>query len=165
MAVNPLYSTKADFLKQIRLSTADDVQTLAVIDIAISKIRLEFFKRLGDTRALEIAAFTGSENPTTEDEILKSYAAVAEVLWTTAFLIDLLPHVFMEGEAGIRQGWNEEPLSRDASELAKFKQSLLDQVDSFLGMLEIPENTNSGPNKCFSAGRETPFILQNVIVK
>ena len=112
MAVEPLYTTtKDDFLKKIRLATATSEQTLAVVDVAISQVRVGFFSALTSDRALEIAAFADSDNPTTDEEVLKSTAAVAEVLWVTATLIELLPNIFMEGEVEARQNWNEEPLS------------------------------------------------------
>lgn len=163
MAVNPLYTAvKSDFLDKIRLSTAKSDQTLAVIDVAISKVRVGFFSSITSDRALEIAGFTSSDNPTTENEILKSTAAVAEVLWVTASLIELLPNVFMEGETEARQNWNEEPLSRDSSALKTYKKNLEAQVQVMLGQLEEPENDNAGPVKVNSTGREQPFIIAAV---
>lgn len=160
MAVDPLYTAvKSDFLNKIRLKSAKSDQTLAVIDVAISNVRLGFFKSLTSRRALEIAAFTPSDNPTTENEVLQSTAAVTEVLWVTALLVDLLPTVFMEGEAEARQSWNEEPLTRDASGLQKFKNSLLTQVQTMLGTLEEPENKNAGPVKVASIGRTEPHLV------
>ena len=73
MAVNPLYTAvKSDFLDKIRLSSATNDETLAVIDVAISKVRLGFFSSLTSDRAIEIAGFADSDNPTTEEEVLKA---------------------------------------------------------------------------------------------
>ncbi len=162
MAVNPLYTaTKDGFLTKIRLKTAQSEQTLAVVDVAISRVRLGFFKALTSERAIEIAGFADSDNPTTDDEVLKSTAAVAEALWVTAMLIELLPHVFMEGNADAQQVWNEEPLTRDAKELSAYRQSLMGQVTDLLGALEEPVNDNSGPVKASTSGRPVPFLIFN----
>ena len=161
MAVNPLYNTKADLLLKIRLSEVQSEQTNAVIDMAISQARLGFISKLGSSRALEIAAFTPSDNPTTDEEILYSIASTAEGLWVTALLYDLLPTLFMESENEAQQNWNDEPLSRDAKQLGKAKQGLLSEVDKLLGALEVPVNDDTGSVKVFSVGRETPFILQD----
>lgn len=161
MAVNPLYNSKAELLLKIRLSDVPSDQTNAVIDMVISQVRLGIFGKLGSDRALEIAAFTPSENPTTKNEILYSTASTAEGLWTTALLYDLLPTVFMEGANEALQNWNDEPLSRDAKQLGKVKQTLLTQVDKLLATLEVPVNDNAGAVKVFSVGREDPYILQD----
>ena len=161
MAVDPLYNTKADLLLKIRLSEVPSDQTNAVIDMAISQVRIGFFSKLGSSRALEIAAFTPSDNPTTDNEVLYSTASTAEGLWVTAILYDLLPTLFMESSNEAQQNWNDEPLSRDAKQLVKAKQALLSQVDKLLGDLEVPVNDDTGSVKVFSVGREKPFILQD----
>ncbi len=161
MAVDPLYNTKEALLLKIRLSGVPSDQTNAVIDLAISQVRIGIFSKLGSDRALEIAALTPSENPTTDDEILYSTASTAEGLWVTAILYDLLPTLFMESSNEAQQNWNDEPLSRDAKQLAEVKQALLTQVDKLLGDLEVPVNDNAGAVKVFSVGRETPYILSD----
>lgn len=161
MAVDPLYNTKADLLLKIRLSDVPSEQTNAVIDMVISQVRVGFFSKITKDRAIEIAAFTPSENPTTDNEILYSTASTAEGLWVTALLYDLLPTLFMESSNGAQQNWNDEPLSRDAKQLVKAKQALLSQVDKLLGVLEVPVNDDTGSVKVFSTGREKPFILQD----
>lgn len=159
MAVDPLYNTKAGLLLKIRLKDAPSDQTNAVIDMAISQVRIEFFSRIGSDRAQEIAALIPADNPTTDDEILYSTASTAEGLWVTALLYDLLPTLFMESTNEAQQNWNDEPLSRDARQLQKAKAVLLSQVDKLIGDLEVPVNDATGPVKVFSAGRETPFLL------
>jgi len=161
MAVDPLYNSKAALLLKIRLSDVPSDQTNAVIDMAISQARIGIFSKITPERALEIAAFTPSENPTTDEEILYSTASTAEGLWVTALLYDLLPTLFMESANEAQQNWNDEPLSRDAKQLAKAKQTLLTQVDKLLAALEVPVNDNAGAVKVFSVGRKEPYILQD----
>ncbi len=161
MAVNPLYNTKAALLLKIRLSDVPSDQTNAVIDMAISQVRIGIFSKLGSDRAIEIAAFTPSENPTTDNEILYSTASTAEGLWVTALLYDLLPTLFMESSNEAQQNWNDEPLSRDAKQLVKAKQALLSQVDKLMGDLEVPVNDDTGAVKVFSVGRPVTYILQD----
>ena len=159
MAVDPLYSSKADLLLKIRLSTVSSDQTSAAIDLAISTVRLGFFNRLTSARSLEIAGYASSDNPTTENEVLRSNAEVAEALWVTAELMFLLPQMWLEGENEARQNWNDEALTRDSVALNKSREKILAQVDDLLGLLEIPVNTDTGAVKSFSVGRPSPYIL------
>lgn len=161
MAVEPLYNTKADLLLKIRLSDVPSNQTNAVIDMVISQVRVGFFSKITKDRAIKIAAFTPADNPTTENEILYATASIAEGLWVTALLYDLLPTLFMESADETQQNWNDEPLSRDAKQLTKAKQALLSQVDKLLGDLEVPVNDDTGSVKVFSTGRKEPFILHD----
>ena len=161
MAVEPLYNTKAGLLLKIRMKDVPSDQTNAVIDLAISDVRVGFIRKLDSSRVFEIAALTPSDNPTTDDEILYSNASTAEALWVTAILYDLLPTMFLESNDEARQNWNDEPLSRDAIDLRKAKQALLSRVDQLIGALEVPVNDNAGAVKCFSTGRANPYILQD----
>jgi hypothetical protein len=159
MAVNPLYNTKDGLLLKIRLKSSSSDMTDAVIDMAISKVRLGFIDSLGSDRAFLIAGYSPSENPETEEEVLYSRASTAEGLWVTAFLYDLLPTLFMESESESRQNFNDEPLSRDAKGLQKAKDALMAEVSDLLGRLQEPVNEDAGYNKSFSTGRETPFLI------
>lgn len=158
MAVNPLYTDKSQFLLNIRMSTVQDAQTLALVDVAIQNVRMGFIKSLGADRTFAIVAYAPSENPTTPDEITRTNAAVAEVLWTTALLVERLPHILVDGY-GEQVEFNNDPLKRDASYIAKYKDSLMQQVDSLLGQLETPVNNTAGQMQSFAIGAETPVYI------
>lgn len=161
MAVEPLYTdTRVNFLLKIRLSSARSEQTISVIDVVMSQVRQNFYSRLGLVRALEIAGYTPSDNPTTENENLIATASAAEATWVTALLMQRLPTVFMEGKSEANQVWNEEPLSRDTTRDTRIMiKDLLNQVDEMLGQLEIPINEDVGPVKSFNVGAIKPFSI------
>lgn len=162
MAVDPLYTAvKADFIAKLRLSDANKPDTLAVIDTAISSVRVGIINRLTVDRAIEVQGFAISENPLTDEEILRSTAAIAEVNWVTAELIRLLPQMSLEGQATVKQLWNNEALTRDAGDLMHFRNSLMVSVDTMLGLVEEPVNDNAGATKVSGIGREDPFLIFN----
>jgi len=158
MAVETLYTAvKADFIKKLRLSNASEADTLAVIDTAISTVRIGIIQRLSIDRTVEVQGFSVSDNPTTDEEILRSTAALAEVNWVTAELIRLLPQMFLEGAATVKQNWNNEALTRDAGDLMHFRNSLMVTVNEMLALVEVPVNDSAGPVKIESIGRPVPY--------
>ncbi len=158
MAVETLYTAvKADFIKKLRLSNTNQEDTLAVIDTAISTVRIGIIQRLSIDRTIEVQGFAISENPTTDDEILRSTVALAEVNWVTAELIRLLPQMFLEGQATAKQNWNNEALTRDAGDLMHFRNSLMVTVNEMLALVEEPVNDSAGPVKVEGIGRKVPY--------
>jgi len=162
--VNPLFQTREELLLAIRLSTATDVQTLAVVDSAITEVRMGFFSALGTSRAVMIAGYTGSENPTTAEEILKATAKVAEGLWITARLLEQLPSLFLSESGKVRDEFNDEPLTRDSAGLAKQKKDLMVRVERLVGQLKSPSEV-AGNGAVFSCGRvdingdDDPYLI------
>lgn len=162
MSVTPLFSTREDLLKKIRLNTAVDDQTLAVIDSALMEVRLGFFATLTAERCMQIVAYNTSESPLTTEEITKATASLAEVLWVTAKLVEQLPVLFLQDT--IRSEFNDEPLTRDALGLSKYKNSLMSRVESLMGRLKSPAEV-SGNGQVFSCGavdddgEDDPYII------
>lgn len=166
MAVTPLFSTREALLNRIRMATTQDAQTLAVVDMAITDVRVGFYGVLGNARTLAIAAYASSENPVTDEEIKKATAALAEALWITALLVDTLPAMFLENAAKVRDEFNDEPLTRDAGAIARYKNSLMSRVNKMLGMLQDP-TVSGGDFQCFSTGavdedgQSAPYLLRD----
>lgn len=164
MAVTPLYSSREDLLKKVRMTTATDEQTLAVVDMAMTEVRLEMIAALGSDRVTQIAGYQESENPSTQEEILRAMAAVAEILWVTAKLVEHLPVLFINDAAKAQNAFNDEPLTRDSVALAKYKSSLITRVEKLIGKLKVPEKV-SGNGQVFSCGavdadgEDDPYIL------
>lgn len=164
MAVNPLFSTRENLLKMIRMASAADAQTLAVVDMALTEIRLGFFSSLGADRAQQIAGYDTVENPATANEVTKATAMVAESLWLTAKLVEMLPVLFLADSAKVRDQFNDEPLTRDAASLARYKNSLMSRVEKMIGQLKSPVEA-AGNFQVFDCGRvdedgvDEPYLI------
>ncbi len=161
MAVQPLYIEKSLLLQRLRMSETSDTDTLTLIDQTIADVRLEFYRRLTLERALEIAAFSPVENPTTTDPILRSVAEVTEFYWVLSKLLSILPTMFVETAHAIQNSFKDVPITRDSRFLQKFIGRLNASVENNLGLLEIPVDLGTGPVKVFSTGRLDPYILIN----
>lgn len=161
MAVEPLYNTLAAVKANLRMTDSADADTLVMIDTAIRQVRLSFYKRLTADRAIEIAALSPEENPTTTDGILRAVAESTELYWITLKLICILPTMFIETQFAIQNSFDDVPITRDAESLQKFKNCLWNEIEQGLGLLKIPEETNTGDFSSFSTGRVEPFILQD----
>lgn len=148
MAVEPLYNeSKIDLMSRARLSSVDDEDTLELIDQTIQEVRLGFFSSLGKDRAKTIAGYSFSDNPDSDEEILRVSAAATEANWLRYLLIQRLPTLLMAAESNVRENWNEEPLTRDSAYLKDYLKELKEEIDKGLGSLEEPENTNAGSVK------------------
>ena len=115
MAVAPLFNdTKDALLKRIRMSTASDT-VMEAVDGIIQEVRLAFFSALDKTRALQIAGYSLVDNPETDEEILRVSAATAEANWVAYLIAGRFPMLMLDGTVTVRQDWNDEPLTRDAT--------------------------------------------------
>lgn len=148
MAVEPLYNESKDaLLLRARIKTVDDVQSVALIDQSIQEVRLGFFQRLGKTRAKTITGYSYTENPDSDEEVLRVTAAATEANWLRYLLIQRLPHLSMAADSTVRDLWNEEPLTRDSGYLNEYLKQLKEEIDKGMGALREPEGTNSGSFK------------------
>lgn len=121
MAVAPLFIPSVAELKaSLRLTGAASGDALAMLDSAIQKVRIEFYHELEEDRIADIVAITHTDNPTTDDGILRLVAEQTELAMVRRELYRVLPVLFMDA-AGVKQeAWNEEGFTRraGASELA-----------------------------------------------
>lgn len=161
MAVEPLYNVKATLISKLRMTDTSDTNTLAVIDQAIQDVRLEFYRRLGLGRAGDIASLSLVENPTTDNEVLRSTAAVTEVYWVMYKLVCILPVMYIETQFAIQHSFDDVPITRDADSLSKFKECLWNSIEQNIGIMMIPVDSNQGSFGSFSVGKEVPSILDN----
>lgn len=151
MAVEPLFNADLDsLLKRVRIETADDEQTLALVYQAISEVRIGFYRSITSARALTVAGYPLVENPTTDEEILRVTGANTEANWVTWLLAQRLPYLFMDNRASVQDSWNEEQLTRDSAGLSEFLDALKGEIDKGLGDLEEPPSEDSGPTKASS---------------
>lgn len=151
MAVEPLYNEDLEaLLNRVRIETADDDQTLAMIYQAVTEVRLGFYRSLTSARALEIAGYTLVDNPTSENEILRATGATTEANWMTWILAQRLPFLFMDNRASVQDAFNDEPLTRDSAGVQDFLDELKIQIDIGLGDLQLPASEDSGATKSAS---------------
>jgi hypothetical protein len=157
MAVEPLYNVdKETLLNRVRIETADDSQTLALIDQTITEVRLGFFSRLTKSRAQEIAGYPLVDNPLSDEEILRATAANTEALWVTWYLAQRLPYLFMDNSGSVNDAFNDEQLTRD-TQLKEHLDALKDQIDQGLGDLVLPPDENTGATKSDLIKNETTY--------
>jgi hypothetical protein len=158
MAVEPLFNVdRQTLLRRARIETADDDQTLALIDQSMTEVRLGFYKALGGTRVSSILSYSLVDNPSTDNELLRAGAATTEALWLTWLLAQRLPHLFMDNSASTGDMWNQEQLTRDTKAHKQYLDQLKAQIDVGLGMLEEPEADNAGSVKASSLKNDTAY--------
>jgi len=158
MAVEPLYNVdRATLLKRVRIETADDEQTVALIDQTINEVRLGFYRKLTSARATTIAGYSLVENPTTDEQILRATGANTEALWVTWLLAQRLPYLFMDNSSSTGDAFNDEQLTRDSSGLKEFLDALKAQIDEGLGALIEPASDDTGMVKASSISNDTDF--------
>lgn len=133
------------------MSTAVDAQTLAVVDMAITEVRMDIFDAITPTRALEIAGYSDAAAPSTANENLRATAKIVEVLLTTAKLVEQLPAMFLQDAAKFRDDFNDEPLTRDSAAIRKYKSDLYIRASRLMGRLQSPEQV-TGNGAVFSCG-------------
>ena len=165
MAIEPLYNEKSLVLSRLRMTATEDTDTLTMIDQAIAKVRLDFYRRLTAARALEIEALSSVENPTTTDEILRSVAEVTEIYWIAYKLFCILPHMYIETQFAIKDNFDDVPITRDSDTLKTFMPCLWKEIEEGLGQLVLPVDNNAGDFQSFSTGRaDGPLLLNDTFV-
>jgi len=168
--VEPLFQSRDFLLKSVRMETTTEVQTLALINMAITDVRLEIFTSLGASRAMEIAGYTSEENPTSTNGILKARAQITEAYMVTYKLVALLPTFFMENYSKVNEEFNDEPLTRDASAVRAFQDTLKKTIDTNLNLLKEPEEEGTGESGATlierqdDDGESDPYIIDDNFV-
>lgn len=165
MAVVPLYAENLEsLLTTVRIEPADDANTLAAVNQAVTDVRLGFFRKIGKTRALEIAGFPLVDNPESDSEILRSQGESAEALWLTVLLVQRLPVLFMDNTA-VNDVFNDEPLTRDSnSKMREYLKDIKGQLDDLLGEMAEPETVTDSTNKASLNGPSEPCLIRDTFI-
>lgn len=159
--VAPLFNTDLLTLyKRVRVDTVDDNNTGALIEQAVTEVRLGFYNRLGRTRAQTIAGYAIVDNPSTDEEGLRALAAAAEAIWLMWLLLQRLPHLFLDNKASVGDDWNDVPLTRDTADEDMLNR-LKAQLDEYIGMLADPAFVG-GATKITSIANESPRLLADI---
>lgn len=111
---SPLFVTDTATLKaRLRLSDATQSDALAILDEAVLRARVRFFRVLGDTRINQLLAVTFTDTPTTDEQAMRALASVVEVKMVYCTLMRLLPNAFIDSAGGVLRAWNEEAPVRE----------------------------------------------------
>jgi hypothetical protein len=119
MAAPLFVADEATLKERLRLSAvpASAMDTEAIIDEAILRARLRFYRALGTARTNVLVALPFTELPTTEDEVLRALATTTEVQIVRCELLRLLPNTFMDASGDVNARWNEEAPVRERSSM------------------------------------------------
>lgn len=170
MAVAPLFVASMSVLQQrLRLSSIDSgADAQDILEDAVAQVRVGFYMRLGTTRTAQLVALSSSDNPTTNDAILRKIAEVAEVTWVRVILMDRLPMLWMDQSGGQNEVYNQEGAFRSMDPvglrqtLVRMREQLDDWMAFLAGEVELGDDTpnvwtSSKPDPLPILG-ETPFI-------
>lgn len=144
MANNPVFVADLATLKaRLRLSGVPvaATDTLGIIDDAVLRARMRFYRRLGASRVADLVAIAYVEDPTTDDGILRALANSVEVNIVRFELMQTLPTTFMDASGDANKKWNEEALFRERGPTERQKEltRLEDQIEEDMQMLALEE--------------------------
>lgn len=157
----PLFASSTDLVKsRLRLTAVPDtsVDTLAIIDEAISWARLEFYRRLGRAQVADLVAITEVAEPTTDDEIRRTLATHTEIMLVRARLLRELPSIFMDASGDAHKTWNTEALFRERprSSLDKEIDRLNVEIEQAMQILEDDGDESPGDERTIFGFDGTP---------
>lgn len=140
----PLFVPSEDALKsKLRLSAVPDsaLDAQAIIDEAILRARVRFYRALGTSRVNTLLAVSFTEAPTTDDEVMRALAATTEVKMVYCALLRMLPNTFMDASGDVDARWNEEAPVRErtTSELDSELERCENEIKADLQSLEENE--------------------------
>ena len=115
MAAPLFVADEATLKSALRLSAvpASALDTEAIIDEAILRARLRFYRDLGVARTNALVALPYTATPTTEDEVIRALATTVEVKMVKCQLLRDLPNTFMDASGDVNARWNEEAPTRE----------------------------------------------------
>lgn len=166
MATQPLFAADLPtLLKELRLATlASSSDAQSVVNMAMLAVRTGFLRKLGKDRVVQIQGYTATENPLTDEEIVRATARVVEVNWMRYELMGRLPMLFMDASGDAEEVFNEEPAFRQlaASDVedkrAKLWAEILESLELLGGDEEVGEPGGHAkvftpdPSKVFAPG-------------
>ena len=115
MPISPLFLASTTVLKQrLRLSGVKPSGEILIED-AIESARVTFYRRLGLTRVTVLLSYSYTENPTTENGILRALANQTETRLIRAQLLRTMSTLFKDGSGSASELWNQEGIFRTRS--------------------------------------------------
>lgn len=162
----PLFLPSRDaLLARLRLTGASQPDSVAAIDSALRRVRLEFYGRLGSARVVEIVAYAVEDPATTDNGILRALAEETEGIWVRALLLRNLPVLFMDTAGQAEQVWNEEALTRNmgVADVRSEIEKLMEEVEANLARLLGGGEDASALNVSTIGPSETPPLPGDTI--
>lgn len=150
MPVPPLFipdnATLRSKLRLTPLETGSDAETQ--LDDAITNARVGFLEALGFVRAAQIAAYTYTVTPSTQEEFLRLLAAQTEVKLVRLELTEAFRLAYMDASGDIMKRWNDEPMFREMTSdgLEKLIERLRNEIASAMAVLSGDSETASTIN-------------------
>jgi len=176
VAVAPLFVADMTALKTLlRLEGAKAPGALASIDQAVREARIRFYEELAPSRITALVAYSVTDTPSTESEILRSLAASVEIRLVRLDLKKNLPSIFLDGSAVKQQVWNDEAAfvmrQMDAREIEKLENQIVTDFEKLRGDQELDdessvqvstigpeEGTVDRPGASLFPGLRAPFV-------
>jgi hypothetical protein len=154
VATAPLFvANLATLQAKLRLSgMKSDGNGVDLLNEAILRVRVGFYRKLGTTRVATLVALLFSETPTTTDQVLRALANTTETNWVRLELFETMPTLFMDASAETTEAWNTEAAFRQGKPSDKTKRALWNQISRDLDIL-------SG---AVSLGDETQFKTDTI---
>lgn len=160
----PVFESSFDAIKaKLRLSRIDEESDgYAVLLDAHRAVRAGFYRVLGFTAVASIQATVLTDNPSSNDEILRLVGASTEVDWMRYELALRMPVLFQDaGAEESPQVWNEEGAFRSPSQigLTKLRAELWDKIQGNLDLLSGSTslgNEGSGVSAVVFGPADTP---------
>jgi hypothetical protein len=114
---NPVFHANRAALKsKLRLTGSAAQDAEAILDQTIQEVRIGFYDFLGSSRVEKILAMPFSENPTTREGVMRLKAMTTETKWVKMLLLRALPVLFMDASGDSLEAWNDEAMTRQASQ-------------------------------------------------
>jgi hypothetical protein len=140
VANNPLFVADLATIKaRLRLTgvPAASTDTHAIIDECLLRTRLTFVRRLGTARINKIRAITYTEDPLTDDGVIRALANTTEINMVRCELMQRLPIAFMDASADLDKRWNEDAPFREkgSNDLRKQITDLQNSIEEDMQML------------------------------
>ena len=144
-------ASDADVKARLRLSSvpSSSTDTAAIIAGAILDARLEFYRRLGQSRVDRLLAFSVVAAPASDEEVLRALAAQTEVKLVRVQLFRELPNAFMDASGDLQKRWSEEapfrerPRSDREREIARLNE----EIEQAMQMLARDEGETPGDER------------------
>ena len=161
MAVAPYYLADLDTLKSaMRLTNLDGTEDASsILDLSIEWARGYIFRKLGPTNAAAWKAVAYSENPTTEQGVLRMTANLLEVKLVLVSLMDRLPNFFMDDSGGTQEAYNEEGTFRkkNSEERADLRKRCWAEIKEFVDLLNGDQSLGDNASiKTYVGENDTP---------
>jgi hypothetical protein len=153
-------ASDADVKARLRLSSVPSsaTDTAAIIDEAILGARLEFHRRLGQTRVNRLLAFAVVAAPSSDEEVLRALAAQTEVKLVRVQLLRELPNAFMDASGDLNKRWNEEAPFRERPRSDREREivRLHEEIEQAMQMLARDEGESPGDERSVFTFDGTP---------